>query len=138
MPRYPNVWFYVDASLATTYEAAVKLVTEHLRKAMRLREFYGPFDNPEGCDFEVRLEHLQPWEVREHRALQHSHAFHMRYYYSSLARQKLDHVRLKTPNGERVFFASPPAPTTKSNTPTQITPMSKFARSAGGPETIGT
>jgi hypothetical protein len=104
MPRYPNVWFYVDASLATTYEAAVKLVTENLRKAMRLREFYGPFDNPEGCDFEVRLEHLQPWEVREQRALQHSHAFHMRYYYSALARQKLDQVRLKTPNGDRLFY----------------------------------
>lgn len=104
MPRYPNAWFYVDASLAASYEAAVKLVTENLRKAMRLREFYGPFDNAEGCDFEVRLEHLQPWEVREHRALQHSHAFHMRYYYSALARQKLDQVRLKTPNGERLFY----------------------------------
>jgi len=104
MPRYPNVWFYVDASLAGGYEAAVKLATENLRKAMRLREFYGPFDNPEGCDFEVRLEHLQPWEVREYRALQHSHAFHMRYYYSALARQNLDRVRLKTPNGERLFY----------------------------------
>ncbi len=104
MPRYPNVWFYVDASAATSYEVAVKLVTENLRKAMRLQEFYGPFGNPEGCDFEVRLEHLQPWEVREHRALQHSHAFHMRYYYTALARQKLDKVKLKTPNGERDFY----------------------------------
>jgi len=104
MPRYPNVWFYVDASLAANYEAAVKLVTENLRKAMRLREFHGPFDNPEGCDFEARLEHLQPWEDREQRALQHSHAFHIRYYYSALARQKLDQVKLKTPNGERVFY----------------------------------
>jgi hypothetical protein len=103
-PRYPNVWFYVDASLTPSYEAAVKLVTENLRKAMRLREFYGPFDNPEGCDFEARIEHLQPWEVGEHRAMQHSHAFHMRYYYSALARQKLDQVRLKTLNGERLFY----------------------------------
>jgi hypothetical protein len=104
MPRYPNVWFYVDSSLAPSHEAAVKLVTEDLRTAMRLREFYGPFDNPEGCDFEVRLEHLQPWEVREHRALQHSHAFHMRYYYSALAKQKLDQVKLKTSTGERTFY----------------------------------
>ncbi|HKC85593.1 MAG TPA: hypothetical protein VKG02_06435 [Blastocatellia bacterium] len=104
MPRYPNVWFYVDASLTPSYEAAVKLVTENLRKAMRLREFYGPFDNPEGCDFEARLEHLQPWEAGEHRAMQHSHAFHMRYYYSALARQKLHQVRLKTRNGERLFY----------------------------------
>ncbi len=104
MPRYPNVWFYVDAALAPSYEAAVKLVTENLRTTMRFQEFYGPFGNPEGCDFEVRLEHLQPWEVREHRALQHSHAFHMRYYYSALAKQKLDQVKLKTSAGERAFY----------------------------------
>jgi hypothetical protein len=100
MPRYPNVWFYVDTSLARSYEQAVKLVTEHLRNAMRMREYYGPFDNPEGCDFEVRLEHLQPWEKREHRALQHSHAFHMRYYYTSLEREKLDRVKI----GDREFY----------------------------------
>ncbi len=104
MPRYPNLWFYVDAALAPSYEAAVKLVTENLRTTMRLMEFYGPFTNPEGCDFEVRLEHLQPWEVREHRALQHAHAFHMRYYYSALAKQKLDQVRLKTSTGEGAFY----------------------------------
>jgi hypothetical protein len=104
MPRYPNIWFYVDASLARSYDEAVKLVTENLRKAMRLREFYGPFDNAEGCDFEVRLEHLQPWEQREQRALQHSHAFHMRYYYTSLAKQKLDRVRIGGPGAERDFY----------------------------------
>jgi hypothetical protein len=42
---------------------------------MRLRESHGPFSNPEGADFEVTKEHLQPWEVPEHRALQHSRAF---------------------------------------------------------------
>ena len=104
MPRYPNVWFYIDASLANSYEEAVRLVTGHLRQSMRLREFYGPFDNPEGCDFEARLEHLQPWEQREHRALQHSHAFHMRYYYSSLGRLKLDRVKIKAAGVEREFF----------------------------------
>jgi hypothetical protein len=104
MPRYPNVWFYVDASLAGSYEAAVKLVTDGLRRAMRLREFYGPFSNPEGCDFEVRLEHLQPWELREHRALQHSHAFHARYYYTALAREKLEKVKIARAGGEREFY----------------------------------
>jgi hypothetical protein len=104
MPRYPNVWFYIDAALAPSYEAAIKLVTENLRVGMRLREYYGPFSNAEGCDFEVRLEHLQPWEVREHRALQHSHAFHMRYYYSGLAKHKLEQVKLRTPAGERAFY----------------------------------
>ena len=27
MPRYPNAWFYVEPSLAPSYEAALKLVT---------------------------------------------------------------------------------------------------------------
>ncbi len=94
MPRYPNVWFYLEASLAPSYRDAVKLVTGHLRKALRLPEFYGPFSNPEGCDFEVRLEHLQPWEDPQHRPLQHSHAFHMRYYYSALEQAKLEKVTL--------------------------------------------
>jgi hypothetical protein len=104
MPRYPNVWFYVDARLASTYDAAVKLVTEGLRQSMRMRESYGPFSNPEGCDFEATIEHLQPWQEREHRALQHSHAFHIRYYFSSLSKHGLEQVRLKTPKGERVYF----------------------------------
>src|SRR4029434_4241861 len=58
MPRYPNAWFYVDARLAPSHDADVKLVTQGLRNAMRLPEFFPPFDNPEGCDFETRIEHL--------------------------------------------------------------------------------
>ena len=104
MPRYPNVWFYVDAALVDSYGAAVRLVAEQVRSPMRLRESYGPFSNPEGADFEVGLEHLQPWEVTEHRALQHSHAFHMRYYHSALAAQKLDRVPLGTRSGVRDFY----------------------------------
>ena len=104
MPRYPNVWLYVDASLATSYEAAVRLVTGALRETMALRESYGPFSNPEGCDFEATLEHLQPWELRDHRALQHSHAFHIRYYYTALERQGLHRSTLATAAGPREFY----------------------------------
>ena len=104
MPRYPNVWFYVDASLADSYKAAVQLVADQVRGSMRLRESHGPFSNPEGADFEVTLEHLQPWEVAEHLPLQHSHAFHMRYYHSALAAQKLERVSLRTPMGDREFY----------------------------------
>jgi hypothetical protein len=105
MPRYPNVWFFVDVSLASSYDAAVKLVTNGLRETMRLREDFGPFDNPEGCDFETRLEHLQPWLDRAAPVLQHAHAFHMRYYYSALARQSLGRVELRTADGgARLFY----------------------------------
>ena len=122
MPRYPNVWFYVDASLVDSYEAAVRLIADQVRGPMRLRESHGPFSNPEGADFEVTLEHLQPWEVPEHRALQHSHAFHMRYYHSALAVQKLDRVTLKTRTALASSFAWPRARITKSSTRTRIMP----------------
>jgi len=104
MPRYPNLWFYVEHSLAENYPEAVRLVTRGVQNAMRLREIPGPFDNPEGCDSDFRLEHLQPWETREHRALQHSHAFHLRYYHSALEARQSHTARLKTPAGEKLFF----------------------------------
>lgn len=110
MPRYPNAWFYVDAALAPSYDAAVKLVAARLREAMRLPEFFPPFDNPEGCDYEVRIEHLQPWidtSDRERRSLQHAHAFHMRYYYSALAAAKLEKVRIRRGGAERDFYRLP-------------------------------
>ena len=104
MPRYPNVWFYVDASLADSQAAAMRVVADQVRAAMRVRESYGPFSNPEGADFEVTIEHLQPWEDAAHLALQHAHAFHMRYYHSALAAQKLDRVTLRTRAGSRDFY----------------------------------
>ena len=104
MPRYPNVWFHVDTALVDSYRAAVRLVADQLRGPMRLIEDHGPFTNPEGCDFEVRLEHLQPWESAAHRPLQHSHAFHMRYYHSALEKQQLDVISLRTAAGGRRFY----------------------------------
>lgn len=104
MPRYPNVWFHVDVSLVSSYHDAVRLVADQIRGPMRLRELYGPFSNPEGADFEVRLEHLQPWEVAEHRSQQHAHAFHMRYYHSALSAAGLDRVTLPTRAGARDFY----------------------------------
>lgn len=104
MPRYPNVWFYVDPALAASHDDAVTLVTDGLRKTMRLREYVGPFDNPEGCDFEARIEHLQPWLERSERALQHAHSFHMRYYYSALRKQNLDRVEIRTAAGAQSFY----------------------------------
>ena len=104
MPRYPNVWFLVHTALAPSHKDAVKLVTDGLRDSMRLREYFPPFDNPEGCDFEGRIEHLQPWEDRTARALQHAHAFHMRYYYSALAAKQLDKVTLNTGDLKGTFY----------------------------------
>ena len=104
MPRYPNVWFLVDTALAPSHRDAVKLVTDGLRDSMRLREYFPPFDNPEGCDFEARIEHLQPWEDRTARALQHAHAFHLRYYYSALAANQLEKVTLNSGDLKGTFY----------------------------------
>ena len=79
-------------------------IADQLRGPMRLREDHGPFTNAEGCDFEVRLEHLQPWESTAHRPLQHAHAFHMRYYHTALEEQKLEQVVLRTAGGDRRFY----------------------------------
>ncbi len=104
MPRYPNLWLYIDTSVADSYDSAVTLLTGALRTTMRMQESHGPFSNPEGCDFEARLEHLQPWEVPEHRLLQHAHAFHVRYYHSALAKNRLHRVSQDTPAGIRTFY----------------------------------
>ena len=104
MPRYPNVWFYIDTALAPSYKQAVDLVTQGLRKAMHLPEFFPPFDNPEGCDHEVRVEHLQPWIERAQRQLQHAHAFHLRYYYSALASPDRNTVKLTRNGRARSFY----------------------------------
>jgi hypothetical protein len=104
MPRYPNAWFYVDSALARSHADAVKFVTERLRINMRLPEFFPPFDNPEGCDHEVRVEHLQPWIDPAQRALQHAHAFHMRYYYSALAKAGAESVVIDRASEPRTFY----------------------------------
>jgi hypothetical protein len=95
---------YVDASLAASHDAAVKLITAGLREAMRLPEFFRPFDNPEGCDFEARVEHLQPWIDPARPALQHAHAFHMRYYYTALASANLGEITIGRRGAPRRFY----------------------------------
>ena len=68
------------------------------------------------------------------RALQHSHAFHMRYYHSALAgAHPLERVSLPTPRppGRGLSTGLPPAPTTRWSTPTPITRTSRSAPSGG-------
>jgi len=94
MPRYPNLWVFVDRSLASDYAKAVSLVTEDLRRNLDLTENRGRLSNPEGCDFEATVEHLQPWRGADP-ALAHGHAFHIRYYNRPLEKSGRHKVRWK-------------------------------------------
>jgi hypothetical protein len=104
MPRYPNAWFYVDASIVASHQEAVKLITSRLRNSMRLPEYFPPFSNPEGCDYEVRIEHLQPWIDPARPRLQHAHAFHLRYYYTALTPPGPGKVRIPWRGTQRDFY----------------------------------
>jgi len=55
-------------SVADSQAAAMRLVAGQVRAALRVREEVVP--SSEGADFEVTIEHLQPWVVPEHLALQ--------------------------------------------------------------------
>src|SRR5438876_12192298 len=68
MPRYPNLWFYVDRTLVQDYAAAVRLVTEEMRKDMDLTDNRAESRErgPEGCDFEARVGGLQPLQGHTH------------------------------------------------------------------------
>lgn len=94
MPRYPNLWVFVDRSLAFSYEKAVRLVTEDFRSNLELTENHGRLSNPEGCDFEATVEHLQPWRGADP-ALAHGHAFHIRYYNRPLEKSGRHKARWK-------------------------------------------
>lgn len=105
-PRYPNLWIYVDPDLASNnYNTAVKLVTESLRTSLNLRETYNPaLENGEGCDFEGRVDYLQPWDDRKYRSMRHAHVLRVRYYYTDLVRAKLEQVTLRYKGREKTFF----------------------------------
>ena len=138
MPRYPNVWFYLDTALADLYNgAAVRLVADQLRGPMRLLEDHGRLE-PGRLLIPDRLEHLQPWESAEHRPLQHAHAFHLRYYHSALEKQQLDQATLSRQPAIAASTASPRARTTKSSTRTRTTQTWRSVPSAAARGSIRT
>ena len=94
MPRYPNLWFFVERALAPSYEAAVRLVGAELRQDLELRENHGRMSNPEGSDFEATVEGLQPWRAPD-ASLAHGHAFHIRYYFQPLKKNGAHQVEIR-------------------------------------------
>ena len=135
MPRYPNVWFYVDTVVGAFLRAGGQAGHGAASLAMQLREDYGPFGNPEGCDFEVRLEHLQPWEGVSIAPCNIRTLFTCVTTSPRLRDRNWSGLKSVRPGGERANSTGlRPAHITKSSTQTQTTPMSRFARSAAALE----
>jgi len=112
MPRYPNVWFYVDSSIVNKYREALCLITYSLEKYCHIvddfslyyrlpRLLFGFFS--EGCNMEARRKKLQPYTDLSNPHLSHDHQLHVRYYFSDLVRNKLEKVKLDI-NGKGFYF----------------------------------
>lgn len=59
-PRYPNVWFYMEQSLCSSYDGAVKLLLNELEDCTGMANDFGYFHNAEGCDAFAQRRGLQP------------------------------------------------------------------------------
>jgi hypothetical protein len=101
MPRYPNVWFFVPATLALRgeYSYALRLLDRLLDEQLGLRDsFHDDVRNPgllrliggpgEDSDYQARIGPLARWAGAEG-APAHRHQLHARFYVSPLARAGL-------------------------------------------------
>ncbi len=112
MPRYPNIWFYVNTDIVEEYYEGVYLVIFNLMKYCNIKNDFGEnyrlrhilFNANEGSDAEGRLKNLQPYTDIKKSSYSHDHQLHVRYYYKNLVRNKSEKVRLLTSNKDTVFY----------------------------------
>ena len=93
-PRYPNLWFFVDAGLAEGYRAAVDLLVHLLKTSSGLIDDFER-SNPEGSDDKARVQELQPYEGFDATEFNHDHDLHIRYYYTALEAVGLEGIEIK-------------------------------------------
>jgi hypothetical protein len=120
MPRYPNLWFLVDTSLAIRgeYLRAVRLVVAVLEEQMGLRDtFVDDVANPnlarllgepgEGADFQARVWPLAPFVDLQGAAGGHGHQVHARFYVSPLLKAGAARCGVNLDGSRREVFAIP-------------------------------
>ncbi len=111
MPRYPNIWFYVNQILVEEYLEAVYLVISNLIKYCNIKNNFSEnyrlrhilFNENEGSDAEGRCRGLQPYTDLSHPSFSHDHQIHVRYYFRSLMQHHSERVRLNF-NNEAILF----------------------------------
>ncbi len=120
MPRYPNLWFFVDRALALRgeYYHALSFLVQLLEQQIGLRDtFCDEIENRnlinmlnrpgEGSDFQARIGPFQMYENADDPTRTHQHQVHARFYVSPLLRENchLRSVQVKGQSSE--FFLIP-------------------------------
>ncbi len=120
MPRYPNLWFFIDKSLALRerYNFAIRFLMEILEKEINLKDdfvddiqnhnLYHLLNKPrEGSDFHARVHPLQQYDDPENSGRSHTHQVHARFYISSLYKEEKHIQRLNKWGKDIEFFLIP-------------------------------
>ncbi|NOY07445.1 MAG: hypothetical protein GXP33_01195 [Spirochaetes bacterium] len=120
MPRYPNLWFFIDKSLALRerYNFAIRFLMGILEKELDLKDdfvndiqnhnLYHLLNKPrEGSDFHARVHPLQQYDDPENSARSHTHQVHARFYISSLYKEGKHIQRLNKWGRDIEFFLIP-------------------------------
>ncbi len=112
MPRYPNIWFYVNSNIVDGYSEVIYLVIFNLMKYCNIKNDFSEnyrlrhilFGGNEGSDFEGRCKNLQPYTDLKNPSYSHDHQIHVRYYYRNLAINKSEKVNLVINNNNMLFY----------------------------------
>ena len=112
MPRYPNIWFFINADIINHYNQVIYFMTSALCDYGHICDDFNSLyhlehsflQSLEGADLEARLRNLQPYREHLHPLNSHDHQLHVRYYFSNLIKNKSDKVPLKVSNKSKYFY----------------------------------
>jgi hypothetical protein len=120
MPRYPNVWFFVDREVALRgqYQYALRFLIGILEKRLEWKDdfvediqnhnLYHLLSKPgEGSDFQARVGPVQRFESKQHPERSHWHQGHARFYCSPLLEAGMETITVSLDGEERDFFLFP-------------------------------
>jgi len=116
MPRYPNLWFFVDPALLPRpeYAYAIRFLVRLTETQLGLRDtFVREVENPqvvrllsrpgEGSDWQARIGPLQFYQDPRNPSLSHSHQLHARFYVSPLIANPDFSLAAAPEDGARLF-----------------------------------
>ncbi len=117
MPRYPNLWFFIDQKLALRgqYASALRFLIEILEQRLELKDnfvqgiqnhnLYHLLSKPgEGSDFQARIGPVQRFEDKGYPERSHWHQLHARFYVSSLKAAGMERSRVLFGDEEKDFL----------------------------------